>query len=168
MPGGYLTFAHMPERKGSTKEGARNIWSAVCQIMRAKMKYATVALISIFLLTGCASLFRSKGEPYSGYSCRESLMHFYSQCSQEKLTKVEFEAKVQLCEKELATHICDKEQADLLWCMGRVAPGMYSSGGGMIYRGLYSGHGSMTDGCNCSTYQGEIKKCRMQKGIFDK
>jgi hypothetical protein len=132
------------------------------------MKQTIAALLSIYLLVGCSSLFRSKGEPYSGYSCRESLMHFYSQCSTEKLTKDDFEAKVQLCEKELATNVCDKEQADLLWCMGRVAPGMYSSGGGMYYRGLYGGHSSMTDGCDCFTFQGEIKKCQMQKGIFDK
>ena len=89
------------------------------------MKYATMALISIFLLTGCTSLFRSKGEPYSGYSCRESLMHFYSQCSQEKLTKDDFEAKVQLCEKELATTVCDKEHQACIRRVGECFTGVY-------------------------------------------
>jgi hypothetical protein len=131
------------------------------------MKYMIVALLLISLLAGCASARRSEGEPYSGYSCRESLMHFYSQCSSEKLTKEEFTAKVQFCEKELATKICDKEQADLLWCQGRVAPGAYTSGGGYYGRGLYGGNSSTVDGCDCSIYVGELKKCRMKKGIFE-
>jgi hypothetical protein len=132
------------------------------------MRFFIVALLLVSLLTGCASAFRSKGEAYSGYSCRESFMHFYSQCSSEKLTKEEFEAKVQSCEKDLVTLICDKEQADVLWCMGRVAPGAYSSGGGMYYRGFYGGQGSIMDGCDCSVHIGALKKCRMEKGIFDK
>jgi hypothetical protein len=132
------------------------------------MKLSIIALILVSLLTGCASALRSKGEVYSGYSCRESLMHFYSQCSSEKLTRESFEAKVQFCEKEFATLICEKEQADLLWCMGRVVPGTYSSGGGVYYRGFYGGGGSVVDGCDCSSFEGELRKCRMQKGIFDK
>jgi hypothetical protein len=131
------------------------------------MKYMIIVLLLISLLTGCASVRRSEGEPYRGYSCRESLMHFYSQCSTEKLTKEEFTAKVQLCEKELSTKVCDKEQADLLWCEGRVAPGSYTSGGGYYGRGFYSGNSSTVDGCDCSTYIGELKKCRMKKGIFE-
>src|SRR4030042_6043044 len=92
------------------------------------MKYMIVTLLLFSLLIGCSpEILRPAGKPYSGYSCRESLMHFYSYCSNEKLSKEEFEAKVQFCEKELATKICDKEQAALLWCMGRVAPGTYTS-----------------------------------------
>lgn len=136
------------------------------------MKKMIVASLLASLLIGCSSALRFKGEPYSGYSCRESLMHFYSHCSDEKLTKETFEAKVQFCEKELTTKVCDKEQADLLWCMGRVLRGTYSSGGGV---GVAVGHGvaisngqsSTMDGCDCSTYTGELKKCRMKKGIFD-
>lgn len=168
MPDGYLTLRPYARTQGEYQGRRSEYMDAIDRIRRTGMKYATVTLMLNCLLAGCSSLFRSKGEPYSGYSCRESLMHFYSQCSTEKLTKEDFEAKVQLCEKELTTNICDKEQADLLWCMGRVAPGMYSSGGGMYYRGLYSGHSSTSDGCDCSTFQGEIKKCQMQKGIFDK
>ena len=136
------------------------------------MKYMIVSLLLICLLTGCSrEIMRSKGEPYSGYSCRESLMHFYSHCSDEKLTKEDFEAKVQSCEKELATKVCDKEQTLLLWCMGRVLRGTYSSGGGV---GVVSGGVAMSggqsgtmDGCDCSAYTGEIKKCRMKQGIFE-
>ena len=95
-------------------------------------------------------------------------MHFFGYCSNEKLTKEEFETKVQFCEKELATKICDKEQAALLWCMGRVEPGTYSSGGGIFYRGFFGGNSSVKDGCDCSSYMGELKKCRMKQGIFDK
>jgi hypothetical protein len=133
------------------------------------MKYLIGTLLLVAFLTGCSSeIIRPKGESYSGYSCRESLMHFYSQCSGDKLTKEDFEAKVLFCEKELATKVCDKEQAALLWCMGRVAPGTYSSGGGMYGRGFYGGHSSTMDGCDCSTFTGDLKKCRMQQGIFDK
>jgi hypothetical protein len=133
------------------------------------MKYMIAVLLLVSLLTGCSSeIMRSKGEPYSGYSCRESIMHYYSFCSSEKFTKEDFEAKVQFCEKELATKVCDKEQAVLLWCMGRVAPGTYTSGGGMYYRGFYGGTSSTMEGCDCSIYTGELKKCRMKKGIFDK
>ena len=133
------------------------------------MNYRILALLLVSSLTGCSpEILRSKGEPYSGYSCRESLMHFYSQCSAEKLTKEEFETKVEFCEKELATKVCDKEQAALLWCMGRVVPGTYSSGGGMYYRGFYGGNSSTMDGCDCSIYTGDLKKCRMKQGIFDK
>jgi hypothetical protein len=133
------------------------------------MKYIIVALLLVGSLTaGCSpEILRPSGEPYSGYSCRESLMHFNSYCSNENLSKEEFDAKVKFCEKELATKICDKEQAALLWCMGRVAPGTYSRGGGYYGRGFYSGNSSTADGCDCSTYTGELKKCRMQKGIFE-
>ena len=125
------------------------------------MKYVIAALLIVGLLTGCS--IRFSGKPYSGYSCKESLMHYYSQCSDEKLTKEDFEAKVKFCEKELDTKVCDKEQADLLWCMGRVVRGTYS-----MSPGMYGGGGSISDGCDCSIQKGEIKKCRMGKGIFDK
>lgn len=132
------------------------------------MKYVMVSLLLIGLLTGCSpEILRSKGEPYSGYSCRQSIMHYYSYCSAEKLTKEDFESKVQFCEKELATKVCDKEQAALLWCMGRVAPGTYTTGGGMYYRGFYGGNSSTMEGCDCSTFTGALKKCRMEKGIFE-
>jgi hypothetical protein len=132
------------------------------------MKYIILSIFIVCLFIGCSSeIMRSKGEPYSGYSCRESIMHYYSYCSTEKLTKEDFEAKVKFCEKELATKVCDKEQAALLWCMGRVAPGTYTSGGGMYYKGFYGGMSSTMEGCDCSIYTGDIKKCRMKKGIFD-
>jgi len=133
------------------------------------MKKIIVASLLVSLLIGCSpEILRSKGQPYSGYSCKESIMHYYSYCSAEKLTKESFEAKVEFCEKELATQICDKEQAVLLWCMGRVAPGTYTTGGGMFYKGFYGGMTSTTEGCDCSVFVGDLKKCRMKKGIFDK
>lgn len=89
-------------------------------------------------------------------------MHFYSYCADKKFTKEEFEAEVQSCEKEFATKICEKEQADLLWCMGRVATGAYSQG----YLGLFGGGGSTSDGCDCSIFTGALKVCRMKKGLF--
>lgn len=100
-------------------------------------------------------------------------MHFYSRCSAEKITKEEFTAKVQFCEKELATKVCEKEQADLLWCMGRVEPGAYTSGVGLgipVGRSVVisSGQSSTMEGCDCSTFIGDLKKCRMKLGIFDK
>jgi hypothetical protein len=133
------------------------------------MKHVIMPLLLISLLIGCSpEILRPAGQPYSGYSYRESFLHFYSQCSNESFTKEEFQAKVQACEKELSTKICDKEQAGLLWCMGRVAPGTYSRGGGYYGRGFYSGNSSTSDGCDCSTFIGNLRKCRMEKGIFDK
>ena len=64
------------------------------------------------------------------------------------------------CEKELATKICDREKAELLWCMGRVAPGT-----SIKFKGR---KGRIVDGCDCSSFAGDLKKCRMQKGIFEK
>ena len=137
------------------------------------MKYIMGTLLLVALLTGCSpEILRSEGEPYSGYSCRESLMHFYSNCSDEKLTKEDFEAKVRFCEKDLTSKVCDKEQAALLWCEGRVARGSYTSGmgaGAPAGRAfISSGHSSTIDGCDCSSFTGELKKCRMKKGIFEK
>lgn len=137
------------------------------------MKYLIVPLLLVCLVIGCSrEILRSKGEPYSGYSCRESIMHYYSYCSVEKLTKEDFEAKVKICEKELATKVCDKEQASFLWCMGRVAPGTYTSGGGVgvpVGRGVVisGGQSSTMEGCDCSIFIGDLKKCRMKKGIFE-
>ncbi len=137
------------------------------------MKYIIPVFMLIILTIGCSAALRGQGETYSGYSCRESLMHFYSRCSNVKITKEEFEQKVQFCEKELATLICDREQADLLWCMGRVEPGAYTRGGGMgvlVGRGVVisSGQSSTEDGCSCASFEGSLRKCRMEKGIFDK
>ena len=137
------------------------------------MKYVIVILLLVALLTGCSpEILRSKGEPYSGYSCRQSIMHYESYCSSDKLTKEDFEVKVQFCEKELTTKVCDKEQAALLWCMGRVVPGTYTSGGGVgvpVGRGVVisSGQSSTMEGCDCAIYTGALKKCRMEKGIFE-
>ena len=135
------------------------------------MKYMIMTLLIVGLLAGCS--IRFKGQPYSGYDCRKSLMHYYSYCSAEKLTKEDFEAKVQLCEKELTTKDCDKEQADILWCMGRVAPGTYTSGGGVgvvVGKGvaISGGQSSTMEGCDCSIFTGALKECMMKKGIFDK
>jgi hypothetical protein len=138
------------------------------------MKYIIFALLFLSLIGCNPEIFRPQGKPFIGYSCRESILHFHSQCSQEKLTKDDFEAKVSFCEKELASNVCDKEQAALLWCMGRVAPGTYSSGGGVVMSGgrgsagFYTGNTSTSDGCDCSTFSGNLKKCRMELGIFDK
>jgi hypothetical protein len=130
------------------------------------MKYLITALILVSLLMACSS-FRGKGETYSGYSCQESLMHFYSHCYDKKLTKEEFDAKVKNCEKEFASNICDKEQADILWCMGRVEPGIYSQGGVICSKWFCSGSGNTTDGCDCSSFIGKLKECRMKNGIFE-
>jgi len=54
------------------------------------MKKITV-VIMVIALCGCAEAFRAKGEPYSGYSCRESIMHYVSQCIEENLSKEQFE-----------------------------------------------------------------------------
>jgi hypothetical protein len=122
------------------------------------MKYIIIALLIIALLAGCSKRFA--GEPYSGYSCRESIMHYYSYCSAEKLTKEDFEAKVQSCEKALATKVCDKEQVDKLWCMGSAAPEKYiKTRGNKDY---------VIDRCDCSAYEGALKECLIKIGIFDK
>jgi len=121
--------------------------------------------ITVIIFLGCASS-QSK-YPYSGYSCSESLLHFYSRCYDKKLSKEEFEEKVKNCEKELATGICVKEQADFLWCMGRVEPGSYSRGGAFGGSGGAGFAGPTLDGCDCSSALGDIKKCRMKQGMFD-
>ena len=130
------------------------------------MKYILVLLVSVSLLTGCASATRSEREQYSGYSCRESLMHFNSFCTDTKLTNEEFEAKVQDCEKDFATKVCDKEQADLLRCMIRANPGISSSSRGASFWEDFFGHGSESDGCDCSTFLGALEECQIKKGIF--
>lgn len=138
------------------------------------MKHIIMSLLMISLLIGCSpEILRQEGDPYPGYTCRESFLHFYSQCSNDKFTKEEFEAKVQNCEKELATKICGKEQAGLLWCMGRVAPGTYTRGGGIGFPVgggvvISSGQSNTMDGCDCSEWIGDLRKCRMEKGIFEK
>jgi hypothetical protein len=122
------------------------------------MKDKIFILAMLVLLSGCASA-RPEGEAYSGFSCRDSLIHFYSKCSDKNFTKEEFEGEVISCEKELETKICDREKADLLWCMGRVEPGT-----SIKFKGR---KGRVVDGCDCSTFTGDLKKCRMQKGVFE-
>ena len=126
-----------------------------------------VSMLVISLLSGCSNAFRSKGKPYSGYSCQESLVHYYGNCYKEKISKDEFNAKVKVCEQKLSNDICEKEQADLLWCMGRVEPGTFSQVG-MACSGWYCvGGGSAADGCDCSGYTGALKECQMKHGVFD-
>ena len=93
-------------------------------------------------------------------------MHFNSFCTDTKLTNEEFEAKVQDCEKDFATKICDKEQVDLLRCMGRANPGIYSSGRETYPREDFFGRGSESDGCDCSTFLRVLEECQIKKGIF--
>ena len=136
------------------------------------MKYLLLVLLLVGCFTGCSEALRTPGEPFEGYSCRESLIHYYSNCSSEQLSEEKLNSMVQSCEEKLATKICDKEQAALLWCMGRVAPGTYTRGGGVgipIGRGAFisSGQSNTTDGCDCSTFEGDLKECRMKNGIFD-
>jgi hypothetical protein len=131
------------------------------------MRHLVASLAIVTFLVGCA-LFRGEGEFYPGYTCEKSLMHFHSYCPGKNFTKEEFEAEVKFCEKEFASKICEKEQADLLWCLGRVAQGTYTRGGGIYYRGFYGGGGSATDGCDCSSFDGALRVCRMKQGIFDK
>ena len=130
------------------------------------MKYILVLLVFVSLLTGCASAPRSEGEPSSGYSCRESLMHFNSFCTDTKLTNEEFEAKVQESEKDFATKICDKEQTDLLRCMGQANPRIYSSSMAAYPWGAFFDHGSEWVGCDCSTFLEALEECQIKKGIF--
>jgi hypothetical protein len=131
------------------------------------LKVLCVTLFSICFLSGCSNALRGKGKPYSGYSCQESLVHYYGNCYKEKITKDEFNAKVKICEQKIANEICEKEQADLLWCMGRVEPGTFSQGG-MACSGWYCvGGGSAIDGCDCSAYTGALKECQMRNGVFE-
>ena len=88
-------------------------------------------------------------------------------CVKENITKEELELKIQDCNKALAGAVCDKEQADLLWCMGRVSPGQYSRLGAVCSGWICFGSGDTQDGCDCSSFAGELRKCRMQNGIFD-
>ena len=126
-----------------------------------------ISSLFVFSLFGCSNAFRSKGTPYSGYSCQESLIHYYGNCYKDKISKQEFDIKVKLCEKKLANDICEKEQADLLWCMGRVEPGTFSQSG-LVCSGWYCAvGGSMADGCDCSAYTGKLKECQMKHGVFD-
>ena len=129
------------------------------------MKSFCLAFAVLFLMTGC-SLFREHGEYYPGYTCEKSLTHFYSYCIKTKFSKEEFETAVKSCETEFVTKICDREQADLLWCLGRVTPGVYSRQGGIVVEGFYLGKQSVSDGCDRSTYSGALKACRMKQGIF--
>jgi len=141
------------------------------------MKYlVTVLSFAVIFIVGCnPEILRPAGNPYPGYSCRESIMHYYSYCSEEKISKEKFESKVKKCEEVLASKICDKEYASLLWCMGRVDPassGTYTRGGGV---GAVSGgvaisgpqKTSTMDGCSCAGFEGALKKCYRGKEMWD-
>lgn len=143
------------------------------RIRITKSLLIVLLLFGIVFLVACTrEALRPSGEPFDGYSCRESFLHFYSRCSNESLKKEDFEAKVRFCENELATKICDKEIAALLWCMGRVEPGIYSKGSDAAFpigKGFVfsSGKSNVKDGCDCSSFISDLRKCRMQNGIFD-
>jgi tetratricopeptide (TPR) repeat protein len=126
-------------------------------------------LFIIVSVCGC-SAFRETGQPYHGYSCHESLIHYHSYCTKKEFAKGEFEALVEKCENDLKTGICDKEFADLLWCQGRTWPGTYSKGSGIAVgagRGLAVStvSGGVSDGCDCDTFEGALKECRMRAEI---
>ena len=118
------------------------------------------------MLIGCAG---PLSDTYVGYNCKKSLLHFDSRCPNKKITKEEFEAKVQRCEKDLHNAqnfdygICAKEIADILWCMGRVEPDGNSSEGITCDKWICSGKG----GCDCSSFIANLKECKMKKGIFE-
>lgn len=118
------------------------------------MKSVMLTILTVVILSGC-SAFRQKGDTYSGASCEQSFMHFNSYCTDKKLSKIEFEAEVEKCNNVLRTEPCDKEYADLLWCMSRVSPGQYYTGGGP-----YGGGGIISDGCDCSSFAGALKVCK--------
>lgn len=140
--------------------------------MKSFIMSLSVLLLGL-LFIGCSSV-RLPGKTYYGYSCRDSLMHYFAHCSDEKISKDDFEVKVQECEKELATKVCDKQQAEILWCKGRAWRGTYSQGSSVavpVGKGgaaIGVGGSSTTEGCDCSIYEGELKKCLMKLGIFDK
>jgi hypothetical protein len=131
------------------------------------MKRFVISIALSILLVGC-SLFRGEGQYYPGYTCEYSLMHFHSYCSNNKLSKEELETEIKTCEEDFATKVCEKEQADLLWCLGRVSPGMYTRGGGIYGKGFYGGGGSTMDGCDCSWFEGALRLCRLQRGVYSK
>lgn len=132
------------------------------------MKYILVLLISVSLLTGCAAALRSEGEPYSGYSCEESLIHFYSFCTDKTFTKEEIDAEVRNCNNDLSSKVCDKELADVLWCMGRVVPGTFTSGGAFCRGWICFSNASTVNGCDCAEFTGALKECRMKLGRREK
>ncbi len=126
--------------------------SALIVVRGHDMKYMIVSLLLVSFLIGCSSEYRiQKGTTYKGYSCRESFMHYYAQCSTEQITKEEFDARVQTCEKELANKICSGELAGLLWCMGRVIPDKWTLLGA---------------GCDCTGWIADYRACRMKNGLF--
>ena len=116
-------------------------------------------------------MFRPAGEAFPGYSCRESLIHFYSNCSSEQLTKEKLDVLVTSCEESLAAKVCDKELANLLYCMGRVVPGTYSKDSRIAFPVgrlvIVTGQSGMKDGCDCMTFLADLKECQMRNGIFE-
>ena len=132
------------------------------------MKYFFVLLLTVSLFFAGCSAHRAKGEPYKGYSCRESLIHYFSECSDEKLTKEKFEEELKNCENKLSSGICDQEQVDLLWCMGNVVADKGNKIKVHCSYGVCKGKEKYYDGCSCDTYVSNLKKCRLNLGIFDK
>lgn len=125
------------------------------------MKRMLLICLSLILLPGC-SLFRESGKPYSGYSCEGSLIHFYSYCSDKNFTKDELDADVKNCNNDLGSRVCDRELADLLWCMGRVVPGTYTKGGAFCKGWVCFSKARTVNGCDCSIFTGALKECRMK------
>lgn len=120
---------------------------------------ATALIIVLVLLSGCQGMLRAKGQPYRGYTCRESLVYYYSHCSTAPITQEMLESRVSTCEKNLSDGICDKELADLLWHMGRATPTTYTSPSGLLSSSTYNG-------CDCLAPAGDLKQCQMEHGIF--
>ena len=150
------TRTYIPSYPGPTEEVRKK---------SKEMKRAILFLLSTLLICSLAACsFRSKGQAYPDYPCRESFMHFYSRCAE--MGKAQLDEEVKKCRNDLSSQICDQELADLLWCMGRAEPGLYSRGGASCTTGACLGNSSITDGCDCSFYTEALKECRMKKGIF--
>ncbi|MBP7231354.1 MAG: hypothetical protein KBA28_05425 [Syntrophaceae bacterium] len=123
------------------------------------MKKITFLLLIVSFI-GCNRTAQVIDGTYPGYSCRESLLHYYSRCYDGQLTKEEFENKVTECEHDLKTKTCVKEQADILWCQGRTEKGIYMAGPARPF-GVNT---ATVDGCDCSYAFGALKECRMKTG----
>jgi hypothetical protein len=134
--------------------------------MKSLCTILSAFILSILILVGCSGS-RSKNEPYPGYSCHESLLHYYSLCTNESLSKETFDERVRDCNAALKSQVCDREKADLLWCMGRVTPGKYNKARMICNGWVCFSKGQTKDGCDCSAFVGELRKCRMQNGLFD-
>ena len=130
-----------------------------------------ISIFAVLSLLGCPGPVRQKGEPYPGYSCRESILHYGAYCQTEDLGEEDLAKKVADCEKELAGP-CDKERAGLLWCMGRAYPAGYSQGRGVLIpdgkgSGISAGSSAEFNGCDCSEWTEAIRDCRIKNGPND-